>query len=42
MCFGDKKTGEITVGRITVEKIRKYSMKEVASEVTLGGTAGFQ
>lgn len=36
-----KKKGEITVDRITVENIKKDFMEEVASEINLGGTAGF-
>lgn len=37
----DKKKGEITVDRITVENIRKDFMEEVASELNHGETAGF-
>lgn len=37
----DKRQGEITVDRITVEKIRKDFMEEAASEIKLGGRAEF-
>lgn len=37
----DKKEGEITVDRITVQKIRKDFMEEVTSEINLEGATGF-
>lgn len=37
----DKQEGEITVDRVTVQKIRRDFMEEVASEINLERTAGF-